>query len=246
MKKLERQIVFDSNHPLKISQIIVVNRLSKIGSSNASSASSTLSLDPLNFDSLDPLNVLLGKQEIDPLSRIENESKSAGAVKKSSNIIKKAAVFGEDDDLKTEKTVSWNNWKSAILNKYTTTEKLNFSSSFLINRDISGVGRATNHEHMKHYLEQLDKFEEDDILSLPGLSQQEYVTKIQQLNFNLIECWKSDQRVKALKIAIQCSKLLADTSPLQFYPSKFVLVTDILDIFGRLVYDRLKAKSAAE
>lgn len=30
----------------------------------------------------------------------------------------------------------------------------------------------------------------------------------------------------------QCSKLLSDTSVIQFYPSKFVLITDILDTFG--------------
>ena len=33
---------------------------------------------------------------------------------------------------------------------------------------------------------------------------------------------------------LQCSKLLADTSVIQFYPSKFVLITDILDNFGTL------------
>lgn len=32
----------------------------------------------------------------------------------------------------------------------------------------------------------------------------------------------------------QCSKLLADISVIQFYPSKFVLITDILDNFGEL------------
>jgi len=42
---------------------------------------------------------------------------------------------------------------------------------------------------------------------------------------------------------IQCAKLLTDISVIQFYPSKFVLVTDILDTFGRLVYDRIAAKA---
>ena len=32
----------------------------------------------------------------------------------------------------------------------------------------------------------------------------------------------------------QCAKLLADVSVIQFYPSKFVLITDILDTFGEL------------
>ena len=41
----------------------------------------------------------------------------------------------------------------------------------------------------------------------------------------------------------QCAKLLADTNVIQFYPSKFVLITDILDTFGRLVYERLRTKS---
>ena len=33
-------------------------------------------------------------------------------------------------------------------------------------------------------------------------------------------------------IHTQCSKLLSDVSVIQFYPSKFVLITDILDNFG--------------
>lgn len=76
-----------------------------------------------------------------------------------------------------------------------------------------------------------------------NLTQQDYVIKIEQLNQELIQAWHSDQRVKSLKIAIQCSKFLADTSVMQFYPSKFVLVTDILDIFGKLVFERLKTKA---
>ncbi|CAD1481042.1 unnamed protein product [Heterotrigona itama] len=44
-------------------------------------------------------------------------------------------------------------------------------------------------------------------------------------------------------VSFQCAKLLADTSVVAFYPGKFVLVTDILDVFGRLVYDRLKVKA---
>lgn len=75
------------------------------------------------------------------------------------------------------------------------------------------------------------------------LTQQEYIHRIEQLNHELVQSWHSDQRVKALKIAIQCSKMLADTSVLQFYPSQFVLITDILDIFGKLVFDRLNTKA---
>lgn len=94
---------------------------------------------------------------------------------------------------------------------------------------------------------------------LLNLSQQDYANRIEELNQSLKEAWAADQKVKALKIVIQvvqqqrdahtaptshllftadlssvfqCAKLLSDTSVIQFYPSKFVLITDILDTFG--------------
>lgn len=89
----------------------------------------------------------------------------------------------------------------------------------------------------------MDDFEDGSVLKMMDLTQQEYQIRIEQLNQELVQAWNTDQRVRALKIAIQCSKLLADTSVMQFYPSQFVYVTDILDIFGNLVYNRLRTKA---
>lgn len=102
--------------------------------------------------------------------------------------------------------------------------------------------QSTAVDKVQHRLEQLDCFEEGSQRKL-DLSQAEYVGRIEQLNRELVSAWNTEQRVKALKIAIQCAKLLADTDVLPFYPSKFVLVTDILDTFGKLVYDRLRTKA---
>jgi len=90
----------------------------------------------------------------------------------------------------------------------------------------------------------LDHFEDGSLQHMMNLTQQEYYTRFEQLKIEMVQSWNVDQRVKALKIAIQCTKMLTDTGVLQFYPSQYVLITDILDTFGKLVYERLKTKDA--
>ena len=51
-----------------------------------------------------------------------------------------------------------------------------------------------------------------------NLSQQDYVSRIEDLNTALSQAWDQDQRVKALKIAIQVSNLcyLSQTDYLKY------------------------------
>uniref|UniRef100_A0A8C3G0S0 VPS35 endosomal protein-sorting factor-like n=1 Tax=Chrysemys picta bellii TaxID=8478 RepID=A0A8C3G0S0_CHRPI len=107
----------------------------------------------------------------------------------------------------------WSSKRGEILARYTTTEKLSIVSALL--NDFGSQKELLN------------------------LTQQDYMNRIEDLNQSLKDAWASDQKVKALKIVIQCSKLLSDTTVIQFYPSKFVLITDILDTFGKLVYERI-------
>jgi len=205
------------------------NRLSLLSSVSSSKSS----LDPLSsFDGFDDPLSQFARQEIDPLSQMAAEFEATNI---SNNASRKMRIETSVE--------SWNSRRAIILNKYTTSERLSIATSFLGAENV--VKNQTTVEKVRHRLEQLDDFQ--DINYMQNLTQQEYISKIQQLNSELVAAWKTDQRVKSLKIAIQCSKLLADpSSVMQFYPSKFVLISDILDIFGKLVYDRLKAKSESE
>ena len=58
-------------------------------------------------------------------------------------------------------------------------------------------------DKVKNRLEQLDDFEDGSVKEMLNLSQQDYVKKIDDLNRELKTAWNQDQRVKALKIAIQ-------------------------------------------
>ncbi len=144
----------------------------------------------------------------------------------------------------------WSFKKSSILSKYTTVEKLSITSSFLT--PMAGVvqdkiaatkSMSTVSDKIKERLEQLDQFDDENMQEMVNLSQQEYIKRIDELNNALLKAWNEDDRVKSLKIVIQCSKLLLDSTVIQFYPSKFVLITDILDTFGKLVYERISTKS---
>lgn len=74
-------------------------------------------------------------------------------------------------------------------------------------------------------------------------SQEEYVANINRLKNQITEAWNKEQRVNALKKAIMCVKMLADTRVPQFYPSMFVLISGILDAFCELVRQRLTGRS---
>ncbi|XP_065352764.1 VPS35 endosomal protein-sorting factor-like [Cloeon dipterum] len=228
----------------------ISRKVSSAGSSTNSSTPGTpqprrnvtaVLADPLGaaLDGTDPLSQF-AKEELDPLSKIAVEEANWEQPER-----RKISDSFEDDVLQ-----EWSARKAAILTRFTTSERLSIMTSFLSGGDKvvarpQAVGPPQNAviEKVKNRLEQLDEFEEGSVKEEGDLTQGEYVARIEQLNSELKQAWNTDQRVKALKIAIQCSKLLADTNVTQFYPSKFVLITDILDIFGQLVHDRLRSKA---
>ncbi|TMW48635.1 hypothetical protein DOY81_006300 [Sarcophaga bullata] len=235
-------------HPLKLSTVTMVEskgtRPSSMGS-NTSSRSSSMSVlaEPLlqSLDGIDPLTQFAQQDEelLDPLSQIASEYES----------FKKIKAQKREKEIMLDEALNWNSRRLTILNKFTTSEKLSITTSFLTTSAQAQPGsdaikvQTVVCDKVRYRLEQLDDFEDGSMRHMMDLTQQEYIQRIEQLNHELVLSWHNDQRVKALKIAIQCSKILADTSVLPFYPSQFVLITDILDIFGKLVYERLKQKT---
>uniref|UniRef100_A0A914W6I6 Uncharacterized protein n=1 Tax=Plectus sambesii TaxID=2011161 RepID=A0A914W6I6_9BILA len=137
----------------------------------------------------------------------------------------------------------WASKRMAILQQYTTNERLTITTSFLpggvlLNNQLSVADKTA------HRLEQFD--DGSSMKRMADLSQQDYVNVINQMNQTLMNAWASDQRVESVKVVIQSAKLLSMTSVEQFYPSQFVLITDILDTFGKLVYGRLWSKANQE
>ncbi|CAG5133662.1 unnamed protein product [Candidula unifasciata] len=238
-----------TTHPLKAITVTEVKSADKKGVKTPTASKPTAKqdfVDPLS--GTDPLStgVTVVFEGSDPLSMMVKAEAGSVVSGKSSRA---DSIKINDDTGLSDTFEPWASKKSGILAKYTTSEKLSITTSFLSSSDHERVVIKTQtqvstvSDKVKNRLEQLDDFEEGSVKEMLNLSQQDYVKRIEELNQALISAWDADHRVKALKIAIQCSKLLADTSVIPFYPSKFVLITDILDTFGRLVYDRLLDKA---
>ncbi|XP_077842489.1 VPS35 endosomal protein-sorting factor-like isoform X8 [Macaca mulatta] len=221
---------FGDYHPLKPitvteSKTKKVNRKGSTSSTSSSSSSSVV--DPLSsvLDGTDPLSMFAATA--DPVALAAATDSSRRKRDRDDN-----SVVGSDFE-------PWANKRGEILARYTTTEKLSINLFMGSEKGKAGTATLAMSEKVRTRLEELDDFEEGSQKELLNLTQQDYVNRIEELNQSLKDAWASDQKVKALKIVIQCSKLLSDTSVIQFYPSKFVLITDILDTFGKLVYERI-------
>ena len=245
-----------ADHPLKHSHIPIVKNLLK---SNPSSVTGTpravTPINPLNDgDAASPADIDL----LDPLSQLSvaDPLNQAGAgdclAQDDGTASSKPGLLGVDS------FEPWSAKRAAILSKFTTLEKLTIASSFFaddaVDSDpLAGVAgkespsqsasTSTVSEKVRHRLDQLDDFEDGSVHELQNLSQREFIGHVEKLKTSMKEFWHQDQKVKALKIAIQCSKMLADTSVIRFYPSKFALIADILDALGSLVYERIFARS---
>ncbi|KAJ8038159.1 UPF0505 protein C16orf62-like [Holothuria leucospilota] len=246
-EKLKLESEETTNHPLKPLVVSEVKKIGRDGSKKEKEKSKPATpLDPLSsaLDGSDPLSMFAA-------AAAAAKPSSGGLDPLSGNMGTDDIDSGSVDKGEVEESLEpWASRKANILAIYTTSEKLSITTSFLSPADRekvvvkSQVAQSTVTDKVKNRLEQLDDFEEGSVKEMLNLSQQEYVMRIEELNSALVSAWEHDQKVKALKIAIQCSKLLVDTSVIQFYPSKFVLVTDILDTFGRLVFDRIRQKSS--
>ncbi|CAF4071631.1 unnamed protein product, partial [Rotaria sp. Silwood2] len=220
-KQLNKTTNVTTSHPLGV---IVTNKPQTITSSSS----------PI----VDPLSLKTTQAEIDPLSR----ALAAAITSKTESTDKYLSTI-------TDTFEPWSSKKGLILNQYITTKKISMTTAMNNTNDDSIIDNTkitdmtTTSERIKSRLEQLDAFEGGQ--QTQTLTQQEYINRINEMSKDMSQAWKNDQRVKTLKIAIQCSKLLADMNVMEFYPSKFCLITDVIDTFGKLVYARLLEKSAS-
>ena len=84
-------------------------------------------------------------------------------------------------------------------------------------------------------IDELEKGEDDTNAGTVG----EIVKKMEILKKEMLQRWDKEEKVATLKIIIQCAKILNDVSTPKFYCHKFLIISEFIDNFSKLVYDRI-------
>ena len=84
-------------------------------------------------------------------------------------------------------------------------------------------------------IDELEKDGDDTNVGTVG----EIVKKMEIIKKEMLQRWEKEEKVSTLKIIIQCAKILNDVSTPKFYCHKFLIISEFIDNFSRLVYERI-------
>lgn len=206
----------------------------KSGNSNANNSSNEV--DPLGAVSNDPLgagNLRVAAPSVSPLVKAMQQQQG-----------QQEDAYDEcEDDF-----FPWASMKPQILHEFTTDERVKITVSFIDNPLAAGMQQSAKDKKQAR-LEELERSAGSngggnggDRQQELSVTQKEYTKHIESMHAEMVRAWNAEDRVKTLKVVIQAVKLLSDTSVPKFYPSKFVMITEILDTFGDFVYERIKKR----
>ncbi|KAL0796841.1 hypothetical protein Bca101_068218 [Brassica carinata] len=127
-------------------------------------------------------------------------------------------------------TKEWKSLKRVLMQRFPVSKVVSFSPvSNVITKD-SKVETPSSQSHLEETGSEQISLEE----TAKVMDQQEYLAKVRELIDGITKAWQVEDRV---------TKLLMDTTVLQFYPTVFVVVTDMLDMVGDMVWERIKEKA---
>ncbi|KAM7251968.1 hypothetical protein ACFE04_023851 [Oxalis oulophora] len=145
-----------------------------------------------------------------------------------------------DSDSTQVPAKDWTSFKRFLMQRFPVSKMISVSSMpDIIVKGGKAIGRASTSTH-RDELDDPEKFSDE---SVKVITRQEYVSRLHELKDEIVQAWHAEDRVTALKLSIKVARLLMDTSVLQFYPTLFVLATDVLDMLGDMVWERIKQRA---
>ncbi|XP_050138630.1 uncharacterized protein LOC126614962 isoform X1 [Malus sylvestris] len=180
-----------------------------------------------------------GNEEyFDPLRRSDNNAEASREDLVEIETSSTAGLSGEASIQNPSK--EWAFFKRSLMQRFPVSKTvLTYSMSDMIVKGRKTHEKSSTSMHLEE-LEDPEKFAEEGGKVITG---QEYVSRLHELKAELTHAWHANDRVTSLKLSIKVARLLMDTSVLQCYPTLFAIATDILDILGDMVWERIKLKA---
>ncbi|KAI5674779.1 hypothetical protein M9H77_15143 [Catharanthus roseus] len=175
---------------------------------------------------------------IDPLRAIGGEKEVSIEAFQDKEINLTAASFVEAAAQDSSK--EWISFKKFLMQRFPVPKMISVSS---VSAAIMKSIKVNSNSSVDVHLEELDDHIKISEEGFKVISQQEYVSRLHELKDEITHAWHNDDRVTALKLSIKVARLLMDTSVKQFYPTLFILATDVMDLLGDLVWERIKQKA---
>jgi hypothetical protein len=136
------------------------------------------------------------------------------------------------DSLQSSTTImkEWVHRREKILYEYAVSGTITLSSRAMVEIKGSGLEDGSVTRHLDKYDQRLAHLEKRQINEEEGekvisLTHIEYSAHVDKLVAELDQAWMQSKLVDSLRIAIQISKLLSDTTAPSFYPYSFIKVT---------------------
>lgn len=134
----------------------------------------------------------------------------------------------------------WTSFKRFLMQKFPVSKMISIASMpDVIIKSSTSFRKSSESSHLEE-VDDPQRISQEDVKVITG---QEYVSRLHELKDEINRAWHAEDRVTALKLTIKVAKLLMDTSVLQFYPTLFVLATDVLDMLGDMVWKRIQQKA---
>ncbi|KAE9421298.1 hypothetical protein Angca_006511, partial [Angiostrongylus cantonensis] len=195
------------------------------------------------YDFIDPLGATVEADSENNLTRLDLDALEDISLRKENildNTLETKNKEGPIRDVELPNFEPWRNKRLQILNANVESNKAALSCT-------SGgpvPAKLFVSDKTKYRLEILEDM--SGLRRLSETSQNEFVSHVNKLRELLITAWQDNKRIEAVRLVTELARLLSAPTTPSFFPVQWVLVTDILDLFGKLVYDRLFSKANEE
>ncbi|KAI3383550.1 hypothetical protein SNEBB_005357 [Seison nebaliae] len=107
---------------------------------------------------------------------------------------------------------------------------------------LNDFNRLTNDDELKNIVQDDSTNLTDESSKTESKVENKYVKNITMKEKELEIAWSKNDSVLSLRMIIQLLKHLSTSKAIKFFPYKFILITDVLDKFRDLLFERIELK----